>query len=422
MIGCAKSELALFDPIPVQTSIESASFVDYYPISDVTGNLAPIEFFIPSNNENYLDLNDTALYVRMKIVMPDGTSLKPNAAICPSNFALYSLFKDISLTLNETVIQGGDNLYSYRAAMNSLLFFDTSAKKTQMRGIGYVDNDTFGGVNAERKEWIADSKSLELYGPLHLDMFSQPKYLLPGVNIRLKLVRHEKGFPLFTKDSTLNKARLIIEQAVLYVRTVKCVPSVLQGHEIGLNTMNAIYPLQKQQMSTFTISQGQLSFNKENCLRGKMPKLVVVGFVSNAAFNGTLGLNSFEFKHYNLSYIGLFLGGQSVPFRQPLTLDFDNENYLKGFMSSIHALESYNQNESNGITLENFKKGHSLFVFNLTPDMAVGGGCTQPQTFGNLRLELKFKTSLPETINVLLYSVHDSVVEISKIRSVNVDI
>ena len=421
MIACGKSELSLFDPIGIQTSMVSGSFVDHYAVSDVKGSTTPIEFFIPGTQDDYMDLNDSGLYIKLNVSDSTGKALGAADGIAPTNFTLFSLFKDVSLTLNETVVQGGDNLYPYKAVMNSLLLFEQSTKNTQMKALGYIKEDKFNVLNTTRKKWIAGSKSLELYGPLHLDMMNQPKYLLPGVSIRIKLTRQDTGFSLFTLDPKLVKSKINIEQAILFIRRVKCVPSVLQGHEIGLERMNAVYPLQHMEMTTFTVGQGQQSTNKENCLRGKMPKLMIVGMVTNQAVNGAIDADPFNFQHFDLSYLGLFREGESVPYRSPIQMDFTNNEYLRAYMNNIHALETFNKSENNGITIEDFVKGNSLFVFNLTPDLCIGGGCAQPYRNGNLRLELKFKSPLPTTINVLVYGLFDASLEITKLRNIQTD-
>ena len=87
-------------------------------------------------------------------------------------------------------------------------------------------------------------------------------------------------------------------------------------------------------------------------------------------------------------------------------------------MNMIQGLEMYNSNASNGITLEKFADGSTLFVFNLTPDLSAGGSCGQPYQTGNLRLEMKFANALPEGINVIIMAIRDGRVEITKHRQV----
>ena len=81
MIACGKSELSLFDAIGIQTSKSSGSCVDHYAVSDVKGSNAPIEFFIPGTQEDYMDLNDCGLYVTLNVTDHDGNPIAQEAAI-----------------------------------------------------------------------------------------------------------------------------------------------------------------------------------------------------------------------------------------------------------------------------------------------------------------------------------------------------
>ena len=76
-----------------------------------------------------------------------------------------------------------------------------------------------------------------------------------------------------------------------------------------------------------------------------------------------------------------------------------------------------NKNVNNGITLENFKSGKmTFFTFNLTPDFDMH----QKQVFKdvNIRVDLAFAKPLDESINVFIYGVFDTEIEITKERSI----
>jgi hypothetical protein len=60
---CAKSELDLFSLPSTQTSIESGIYVEYHPISNITGG-ATIEFDVTATGDDYLDLANSFLCVR----------------------------------------------------------------------------------------------------------------------------------------------------------------------------------------------------------------------------------------------------------------------------------------------------------------------------------------------------------------------
>lgn len=55
-------------------SVEGSQYVEISPISSITDR-GPIEFYIVAKGEKYLDLNNTILYLRLKITNADGTDL-----------------------------------------------------------------------------------------------------------------------------------------------------------------------------------------------------------------------------------------------------------------------------------------------------------------------------------------------------------
>ena len=63
---CLKSELLLFDIPPTQTAIEGSYLVEYKPISSLSDDTT-IEFVIPGNSEEYLDLAHTMLSLVVSI-------------------------------------------------------------------------------------------------------------------------------------------------------------------------------------------------------------------------------------------------------------------------------------------------------------------------------------------------------------------
>lgn len=417
MIPCAKSELLIFDETPVQTSLTSSSWVDFHSISN-TASGGPIEFFIPGSQDEYLDLNDTKLYLQVRIEPTPADSV-----VAPANLMLSTLFKDVSIKLNETTIQGGEQLYAYKAMIETMLLFDKGVKKTQLRASGYVHDQAgqheivgnTGFIN--RVTWTSAAKMMELLGPLHLDIMTQSKYLIPLVDVRINLTRHSSDFALMSQKNNV-KCKINIEKAILFVRKVSVLPSVLHGHELGLQTNNAQYPIQHVAMQTFTVASGQMSINRENIFQGRMPKFICVCMVENAAYSGDFKRNPYNFQHFDITFCGLYRDGECIPERMPYDLA---DGMVRPYMGMIHALEQFNRNETNGITLDEYKSGSTFFVFNLTPDLVVGSGCQQAYRSGNIRLELKFRNGLARPINVIIYGVFDGKIEITKERLIHLD-
>ena len=61
----------------------------------------------------------------------------------------------------------------------------------------------------------------ELVGALRLDFLQQPKYLIPGVSVGIRLTRSKDEFalqlPLGTNDDGSHAFKILITQCILYV-------------------------------------------------------------------------------------------------------------------------------------------------------------------------------------------------------------
>ena len=129
----------------------------------------------------------------------------------------------------------------------------------------------------------------------------------------------------------------------------------------------------------------------------------------------------FDYNHFNVSSVGLFLDGQSVPFREVYKPNFTKQLVVKDYIRSIiHSFEHFNTNLNNGISLDGFAHGnYTFFTFNLTPDFDMKQ-CQMPRD-GNLRLEITFEKELSTSINVVAYGMFDTQLQITKDRSIICD-
>ncbi len=91
---------------------------------------------------------------------------------------------------------------------------------------------------------------------------------------------------------------------------------------------------------------------------------------------------------------------------------------MRAYMNMIQGLELFCRDDTNGITPKEFANGSTFFVYNVTPDLNYGGSCGQKFEQTNLRLDLKFGKSLPESINVIILSIYDGQLEITQCGSV----
>ena len=75
-----------------------------------------------------MDAANTQLYVKAKITQADETALAADTAVGPINLFLHSLFSDVEVSLNETPVSSSNKTYAYRAYIETLLSYGTTAK------------------------------------------------------------------------------------------------------------------------------------------------------------------------------------------------------------------------------------------------------------------------------------------------------
>ncbi|GFY77377.1 uncharacterized protein F54H12.2 [Trichonephila inaurata madagascariensis] len=142
---CAKSELNLFTLPPTQTVIEKGQWIQFHPIANVTDG-GPVEFLISGSGEDYLDLSQTQLYVKAKILKNDGKVLTDDDKIGPVNLFLHSLFSQVDISLNGRNVSSSNNTYPYRAILETILNHGYDSKTSQLTSEIYY-KDTAGRMN-----------------------------------------------------------------------------------------------------------------------------------------------------------------------------------------------------------------------------------------------------------------------------------
>ena len=389
--------------------VENSTFEEIYPKDSISGYASnQIEFNIIGSDNDYLDLNDTLLIVKLRVVNSNGMDITEAKDIWPSNFLLHSLFKEVSLSLNNVKIEDTNDTYMQKAIIETVLNFGKDTKDTFLDSIGYSDDDE------KRKKWIQKSSRLTLCGQLNLDFFDQLKYLLPVVSVNIRLTRNIGSVIFKYKQGSDTKAinpEVYIEEAKLQIRRVKVEQSVIAAHRLGLESQNAIYPIQRAKVVHFTIPKDSHGEYKDNLFSDeRLPKFVLVAFQTSKESSGDYSSFCSEFKHCNVKSLTL---SRNVDYREVYTTDFENKNYTMAYVQSvIRNLGLLNKDRNNGITMEDFKEKYPFFTFVLSPDFDIQQ--TQLPKSGNLKLDVRFDQPLPESMTMFIYGLFDSEIQIAK--------
>ena len=416
---CKNSSLCLFDQQAVQTDITSFRIEDIHPRT--AENSGPTEFLIHGSSDEYIDCSYAMVDLKFKILKANGKDIEATDKVGLNNLPISTIFRDVSLTIGEQQVEGGQNDYPYKSYFNTITQFHPAAQKSHMQAVGWYkdeagkfDNEANTGF-IQRSTLIKDSKVCQLYGPLNLDFFRQSRYLLCNTTMRLKLTLNKPEF-LLNAFGTAD-FKIHVEDITLYIRRVTLNPSVISAHTNGLTRNNALYPIQHTKLLTFTIPKDQKSFMKDGLFPSEAPKLLMVAMVDNDAFNGTIKKNPFHFKHNDLTEIALRVNGVSHP-GPPYKPDFDSYQFMRSYVDFMSVFGYYNTDDTNGLTMKEFKSGYTIYAFDLTADSDISAPYRQAHVPHNIRLDLEFKNTLSKTINVLIYAVFDSSIEITKYRDV----
>jgi hypothetical protein len=312
--------------------------------------------------------------------------------------------------------------------IETLLSYGGDAKESQLTSAlfykdqaGRMDAVTLAAATRnegffKRNQFSDKSHLIDMMGRIHADMFFQERYMLNEVNTKIKLIRSKDVFSLMGTAGHIVK----IVSAVMLVRKVKLSPSIFLAHAKALERANAKYPIRRVVCKTFTVPAGYLDVSHEKLFSGQLPTRMVVGLVRNDAFNGALAYNPFNFQHFSLSEIAVYVDGQQQQCVRPLHPNFADEQYISSYVGLFSGTGKLNKDDGNNIERSEFAKGYALYAFDLSPDLAEDDHFNLSRQ-GGVRLALKFATALTVTVTVVAYAEFENVIEIDRNRNVVYD-
>ncbi|XP_060088977.1 uncharacterized protein F54H12.2-like [Heteronotia binoei] len=354
---CVKSELELFQIALTQTCIEKSLYIEVPPLSALTGS-APLDFYIAGNGEDYIDINNTLLYMKSKITREDGTVLPADARVALVNYPIASIFSQLDVTVGDQLISQSNNCYPYRAMIETLLNYSRETLATQF-SVGGFYKDMAGQLKstiltnpvskgfAKRAELMAKSRAIDLLGHLHADIFFQEKPLLNGVDVKIKLTRSRDTFCLMSGVGDRTRFKLQMDSAFLFVKKVRVSPGARLAHAEALMISTAKYPVDRVSL--------------------QLPKMVVVALVYNDAFSSGFTKNPFHFKDFNINFAALYVDREQIP-PKPFQLNFAAGNNVREYMSLVQMAGKHLQDRPLLIDHDEYWNGYTLFAFDLSPD------------------------------------------------------
>ena len=397
------SELALFDLPSTQTSVTDIYYDEIRPMSQASGD-SPFEFKISGQNSmDYLDLKNSQIYVRLKVEKADGTALVKTDKVGPANLFLQALFSTTEVTLqNKATITCNYN--PYRAYITTLLKYGTDAVTSQLDTQLFIRDDAdspgvsdpTGSNNGlfQRASTIAESKRIDLQGPIFHDLFSMSRYLINQVDVKIRIYRSSNNFCLLTGDAS--EYQINIEDIYILARKIRVNPAVIYGHSKIFDKQNALYPFNKVEVRAVSIPTGSTNHTWENMFQGRRPNNLIVGFVKSRAVSGDYKTNPFNFENCFIQQIAVYCDGLPVG-GNLFKLDFNavgGTAIMRAYTNLLVAGGKWREDEGNLLDRTHYISGSTLFVFQIEPNFSHHGEYLSLVKTGNVRLDVVFNTPL----------------------------
>ena len=409
--------VGLFLIPPTDKGIESKSWVNIRPTSQITDG-GTIDFNVMGNTLQYMDLEQTRLYIKAQIVRKDGVKLLEKDFAASVNFLLHSLWSQVDVSIQQvSVASGVSTRYPFKAITDYILGtnkteWDTSGicqmyyrdKWTAMDDWDTTKAPINEGLFARNKR-SKNGKIFDMEGPLYSDIFQQKRLLLNGLQLGIKLYPSSDNFRLMSGTSDY---KVVILDAILKVCYVKVSPGILLGHAQALKIGPAKYFFDESIIKNYAIASGQYSITVDDLFMGEVPKTLTLCLVSSEALNGSCKKNPFNFKNYDLNFCGFYVDGQSYPY-QALQPSFSEGNYVEAYLSL------FNQQPLNGITYDEFASGYAFYQFDLS---VRSKNILSVRKRGHTRIEIRFAKPLPESATLLAYGKFEQIMSVDESRRV----
>lgn len=423
-VSFLRSETNLFEDVSYDVSIQNTAYATYYPLHSVDSKTSPIIFTISGNDLQYLNLNESKLEVRGKIVKNDGSDVafendKAVAAYAPINNFLHSMFKNVTLHVNDVEVTSKSGYYPYRAYIETVLAKGKDYRKSQANAALFYKTKNEESVLDEgwvtRMRIVDRSASFEMIGRPHVDLLQQIKLIPPGVDIKLTLHRSEDIFMIQSVGTAaVPDLQFKVEEAMFHIVKHTILPSVMVAQLKKWESGTPVsYPMREVQMKSYTLPSGTLSHYNENCISGFLPDRIVLGLVDARHVHGTYASNPLVFKDFGLSNITITCNSEEIT-TFSLDMDFAANKYVRAYSALFEGLGLSDCDSGIDMTLSEFKSSKAMFVF----DLRHLRNAFCPARHGNVVVNLKFKAAIAQAITVMCYLEYQSVLYIDSDRQV----
>ena len=445
--GVMNPRLNLFSIPPTDLSMASRRYVKIAPFN--TG-INPVDFQIDPQPD-FIDLNDSFIELELVLKKDNNTNLLVADRILPVNNLAHSLFKQIIVRLNGTLISPQTDTYHHKAFIEQILnndradgenllpcqgWFnslnvpdeaDTALTATQLE-IGHADylplpEDT--KIAIQNRVQYLDGKRVTLRFKPFLEVFHLSKLLIPGVQIQMQMYFNNPSLWSVVyggaRSLRLTEADVNVR---LFLAQVRVTPSVYRELMESMKTGIVNYPTVRSEIRTYSHANSERYFECNNPFRNQLPNRVIVGLLRQDAFNGDAARYPFSYQKFNLSSIKQLVSGEEYPY-ETLELKHDDDSKdLRGYYRFLQATGSLCRHKGNMVRASDWgqSKKCTLFVFDNTANGCLNSSVLNPKQNGDVRLVITFGDAPGANLIVLVYGEFENSMEADRNKTITYDV
>lgn len=392
------TDLDLFSDPPEERSVaesrvEILSANIPLPNDDVS---TALEFRIPNAPDWFTDLSPTLLELHMKIQYATekeaekGIPKTKQIGLVPN--ALMSMFSGITLYWNNQLVFQSNNCLPWAAYLDVLSSYSYDKRKSWLSASGWYD----GGLDGLSPQLLETFKPFyengtgRYIGPIQMDFFKVRKYVIPGVEMVVRLFRQDpKCFLMYAVDPAKPESfKVVIERAYLHVRRIKLHDTSLAAIEKRLLSTPAMYSFTETVLKPIIVPENVTSLDV-NLYDGVLPVRLDIVQLRQSDFSGPILNNPFRFMNYLIKSVTLEKNGVLVT--PPYQCDFKSGNYVRMFLdyfkNSGCTLDSAGMSE---ISFANYAEHYMIVSYNLERFDECASTLKPSSELGNLRLKIEY--------------------------------
>ena len=229
-----------------------------------------------------------------------------------------------------------------------------------------VEDET--SVLAIRKEWIANSKSLQATVIPYIDISSSSHYLSPGHCLHLEFERSRSSFSLLANN---NNYKIVIEDLFMTARYLEPTQNISNTLQKYKNNSTIQYQITRNIIRTRQIHTGISQIHVNNIFfsgQGKIPRALYVFFQEDGQISGAINKNPFIFTHQNVMESQILVNGFPYPMK-PIETNFTENkiNIMPAYRTFLDNIGVSDNDCDVGITPNKYMTNMFVMAFDLSP-------------------------------------------------------